>query len=173
MLQNCSFANAQNSSENVANMPSAPVAEPQPQPTQQAAQQDDEIAISAGTPVPQQATAGENGLYKIGGPVSAPVLIASTEPEFPEEARQAKIGSNVLVNMWVGTDGLPSHVHAVRVVYVDHDGHASSGPNSAGSGLGFEEKAVEAVTKYKFKPATENGKPVLVELNVEVNFQTF
>ena len=75
--------------------------------------------------------------------------------------------------MWVGTDGLPSHVHAVRVVYVDHDGHASSGPNSAGSGLGFEEKAVEAVTKYKFKPATENGKPVLVELNVEVNFQTF
>ena len=34
-------------------------------------------------------------------------------------------------------------------------------------------KAVEAVKQYKFKPAMENGKPVLVELNVEVNFQIF
>jgi hypothetical protein len=36
-----------------------------------------------------------------------------------------------------------------------------------------ERKVVEAVKQHKFKPAMENGKPVLVELNVEVNFQTF
>ena len=77
------------------------------------------------------------------------------------------------MNCWVGTDGLPSHVHAIRAMYVDKDGHASSGPLSVGNGLGLEEKAVEAVQKYKFKPAMENGEPVLVELNVEVNFQIF
>jgi protein TonB len=37
----------------------------------------------------------------------------------------------------------------------------------------MEDKAIEAVQQYKFKPAMENGKPVLVELNIEVNFQIF
>ena len=40
-------------------------------------------------------------------------------------------------------------------------------------GMGLDEKAVEAVKQYKFKPAMEGGKPVTVELNIEVNFQIF
>jgi protein TonB len=39
--------------------------------------------------------------------------------------------------------------------------------------MGLDEKAIEAVQQYRFKPAMENGKPVLVELNIEVNFQIF
>jgi len=96
------------------------------------------------------------GPRRIGGGVSAPQLIYSVEPEFSEEARKAKVAGNVLVNLWVDTNGLPSHVHVIR-----------------GVGMGLDEKAVEAVRQYKFKPAMENGKPVLVELNVEVNFQIF
>jgi protein TonB len=96
------------------------------------------------------------GPRRIGGGVSAPQLIYSVEPEFSEEARKAKVAGNVLVNLWVDTNGLPSHVHVIR-----------------GVGMGLDEKAVEAVKQYKFKPAMENGKPVLVELNVEVNFQIF
>jgi protein TonB len=96
------------------------------------------------------------GPRRIGGGVSAPVLIYSVEPEFSEEARKAKVAGNVLVNLWVGTDGLPSHVHVIR-----------------GVGMGLDEKAKEAVMQYRFKPAMENGRPVLVELNVEVNFQIF
>jgi protein TonB len=96
------------------------------------------------------------GPKRIGGGVSAPQLIYSVEPEFSEEARKAKVAGNVLVNLWVDTNGLPSHVHVIR-----------------GVGMGLDEKAVEAVKQYKFKPAMENGKPVLVELNVEVNFQIF
>jgi periplasmic protein TonB len=96
------------------------------------------------------------GPRRIGGGVSAPVLIYSVEPEFSEEARKAKVAGNVLVNLWVDTQGNPSHVHVVR-----------------GVGMGLDEKAKEAVMQYKFKPAMENGKPVLVELNVEVNFQIF
>jgi protein TonB len=96
------------------------------------------------------------GPRRIGGGVSAPVLIFSVEPEFSEEARKAKVAGNVLVNLWVDTNGNPSHVHVIR-----------------GVGMGLDEKAKEAVMQYKFKPAMENGKPVLVELNVEVNFQIF
>jgi protein TonB len=96
------------------------------------------------------------GPRRIGGGVSQPVLIYSVEPEFSEEARKAKVAGNVLVNLWVDTNGNPSHVHVIR-----------------GVGMGLDEKAVEAVRQYRFKPAMENGKPVLVELNVEVNFQIF
>jgi protein TonB len=39
--------------------------------------------------------------------------------------------------------------------------------------MGLDGKAVEAVKQYRFKPALEAGKPVAVELNVEVNFQIF
>ena len=96
------------------------------------------------------------GPRRIGGGVSAPVLIYQVEPEFSEEARKAKVAGNVLVNLWVDTNGLPQHVHVIR-----------------GVGMGLDEKAVEAVKQYKFRPAMESGKPVLVELNVEVNFQIF
>jgi len=41
-------------------------------------------------------------------------------------------------------------------------------------GMGLDEKAIEAVMKYKFKPARENGKPVAVwPVNIEVNFRLY
>jgi periplasmic protein TonB len=105
--------------------------------------------------------AGSGGNYgggpkRIGGGISAPVLIFSVEPEFSEEARKAKTAGNVLVNLWVDEKGNPTHVRVLR-----------------GVGMGLDEKAVAAVQQYKFKPALEGGKPVLVELNVEVTFQIF
>jgi hypothetical protein len=174
MLKKYSFVEGLDSSENVASAPPIAVAD-KPFAATPAVQQDNESIASSGTTTPsnQGAEVGTNGVHKIGGAVSAPVLIYSVEPEFTQQAREAKVGGSVLVNCWVGTDGLPSHVHAIRAMYVDKDGHASSGPLSAGNGLGLDEKAVEAVQKYKFKPAMENGEPVLVELNVEVNFQIF
>jgi protein TonB len=39
--------------------------------------------------------------------------------------------------------------------------------------MGLDEKAMEAARQYRFKAATENGKPVAVYLNVEVNFEIF
>ena len=96
------------------------------------------------------------GPRRIGGGVSAPVLLFSVEPTFSEEARKAKLAGNVLVNMWVDAQGRPSHVRVLR-----------------GVGMGLDEKAVEAVKQYRFKPAMENGIPVTVEMNVEVGFQIF
>jgi protein TonB len=96
------------------------------------------------------------GLERIGGGVSAPVVLYQPEPEFSEEARKAKVAGNVLVGIIVDEQGRPQHVRVIR-----------------GIGLGLDEKAVEAVRNYKFKPAMKAGKPVAVELNVEVNFQIF
>jgi protein TonB len=96
------------------------------------------------------------GVYHIGGGVRAPVVITQVEPEFSEEARKQKFSGNVLVDLIVDEQGNPTHVRVAR-----------------GVGLGLDEKAVEAVRQYRFKPATRDGKPVKVELSIEVNFQIF
>ena len=97
-----------------------------------------------------------NGAMRIGGGVSAPLPISMPDPEFSEEARKAKVAGNVLVYLWVDQNGNPTHVRVIR-----------------GIGMGLDEKAMEAVRQYKFKPARKDGKPVTVEMNVEVNFQIF
>jgi protein TonB len=96
------------------------------------------------------------GVRQIGGGVSAPSLIYSVDPEFSEEARKAKFMGVVTVNLIVDQQGRPQNV---RVTH--------------GAGMGLDEKAIEAVKQYKFKPAMEAGKPVAVMMNVEVNFQIF
>jgi TonB family protein len=96
------------------------------------------------------------GVKSIGGDVSAPMVLYQVDPEFSEEARAAKMMGTVTVGLIVDEDGRPEDVHVVR-----------------GVGYGLDQKAVEAVSQYKFKPAMENGQPVMVGLNIEVNFQIF
>jgi TonB family protein len=92
----------------------------------------------------------------IGGPVTPPRVVESAMPDYTDEARTEKIKGSVLLRLWVDPDGSPSHVHVVR-----------------GLGAGLDEKAVAAVERYKFQPAMEDGKPVTVAINIEVNFQMF
>jgi periplasmic protein TonB len=94
------------------------------------------------------------GVRHPGGGISAPQVLFQPEPEFSEEARRAKVSGNVEVYLWVDEHGNPSHVRVVR-----------------GIGMGLDEKAVEAVRQYRFKPAMENGRPVTVEMYVDVVFQ--
>jgi TonB family protein len=101
-------------------------------------------------------TRDDRALRRIGGDVSAPVLIHSVEPQFSQEARAAKISGNVLVNLVVDQNGIPTNVRILR-----------------GIGYGLDEKSVEAVRKYRFKPSMEHGQPVPVEINLVVNFQIF
>jgi protein TonB len=96
------------------------------------------------------------GVHRIGGGVSAPQVLYEPEPQFSEEARKAKAAGIVTVYLQVDTTGTPRNVRVVR-----------------GIGMGLDEKALDAVRHYKFKPAMENGHPVVVEMNVEVNFQIF
>jgi protein TonB len=85
-----------------------------------------------------------------------PEVLYSVEPEFSEEARKAKASGDVLVYLWVDEHGMPTHARVMR-----------------GMGMGLDERALDAVKQYRFKPAMENGKPVMVEMYVHVNFQIF
>ena len=96
------------------------------------------------------------GIYQVGGAVRAPIAIYTPDPEFSEEARKAKFSGNVVVSLIVGADGKPRNVRVLR-----------------GVGMGLDEKAVEAVQQYKFKPALKDGKPVAVYVNIDVTFQIF
>jgi TonB family protein len=97
------------------------------------------------------------GLYRIGGGVSAPVPLNTVEAEFSDEARRAKYQGVVLVGLIVDAQGNPQNVHIVRAL-----------------GMGLDEKAIEAVKKYKFRPAMKDGKAVPVGgVTVEVNFRLY
>ncbi|MGD0730541.1 MAG: energy transducer TonB [Terracidiphilus sp.] len=97
------------------------------------------------------------GLYKIGGGVSAPVPLFQPEAEFSDEARRAKYQGICLVGLIVDAQGNPQNIHVLRSL-----------------GMGLDEKAMEAVRKYKFKPAMKDGKtPVPVEVAIEVNFHLY
>jgi len=94
------------------------------------------------------------GVYKIGGGVSAPVLLFKVEPEYSEEARKAKFQGTVVLYVVVDEKGMPRNLKVIRPL-----------------GLGLDEKAIEAVQKWRFKPGMMNGKPVAVAAQIEVNFR--
>lgn len=88
------------------------------------------------------------------GRVSAPTVLYKVEPEFSEEARKAKYQGTVVLTIEVGEDGKPRGLRVVR-----------------GLGLGLDEKAIEAVSRWKFRPALKNGRAVPASARVEVNFR--
>jgi TonB family protein len=92
-------------------------------------------------------------VFRPGGAVSAPVVIYKVEPEFSEEARKAKYSGTVFVEIVVDTEGQVRNPHVVKSL-----------------GLGLDEKAVEAVSKWKFKPGMKGGAPVNVRALVQVDF---
>jgi len=85
-----------------------------------------------------------------------PVLLSAVEPEYPSKARESKSSGTVIVSFTVDEKGNPQNV----AVFTS-------------AGHGFDEKALEAVSRYRFQPATRNGFPTVAELRVAVNFQSF
>jgi TonB family protein len=98
------------------------------------------------------------GVFQVGNGVTAPVATYQPEAEFSEEARRAKYEGTVLIGLIVDAQGRPQNVHVVRSL-----------------GMGLDEKALEAVRQYRFKPAYNKAlhKPVPVMVDVEVNFRLF
>jgi TonB family protein len=93
-------------------------------------------------------------VYRIGGGVSDPVPIFKPEPEYSEEARKAKFQGSVLLSIVIDENGKTRDVRVLRPL-----------------GLGLDEKAIEAVLKWRFRPSQKDGRPVAVTANVEVNFR--
>jgi len=93
------------------------------------------------------------GLMSVGGGVAAPEVIHSVEPEFTQDARQANFQGSVSIKLIVDSQGNPQDIRVTRHL-----------------GMGLDEKAMEAVRLYKFKPAMYQGHPVSVQIVIDVDF---
>jgi TonB family protein len=85
-----------------------------------------------------------------------PIHVASADFGDPDSTGKGKYPAVALVGVLVTTDGLPTEVRIVR-----------------GLGFGTDEKAVAAVKRYRFLPATDKGKVIAARRNVEVKFSLF
>jgi protein TonB len=86
--------------------------------------------------------------------VTPPQLVYKVEPEFSEEARKAKYQGVVVLTIQVDPSGNVRNIHVRQSL-----------------GLGLDEKAIEAVSHWRFRPAILDGKSVTTEAVVQVNFQ--
>jgi TonB family protein len=95
-------------------------------------------------------------IYDPGAGVSAPRAIYKPEPDYSDEAR--KVGFQGVVILWavIGPDGRPANLGVARSL-----------------GMGLDEKAVEAVQRWRFEPARKDGRPVPARIYVEVDFHLF
>ncbi|HVP43299.1 MAG TPA: energy transducer TonB [Terriglobales bacterium] len=96
------------------------------------------------------------GVFRVGGGVSAPRPLSTPDPEYSEEARKAKYQGVVVLWLIVDQNGNPRDIRVSRSL-----------------GLGLDEKAVEAVRRWRFEPAMKDGRPVPVQINVEVSFRLY
>jgi TonB family protein len=109
-----------------------------------------------------------SGKYHIGCGVTTPVVTHKVEPDYPEEARARKLSpGGVVISLTVDTDGNPVDIRVKNSKVEKVDKAARSAQQL------LEDNMVEAVRQYKFRPATFEGKPVPVDLNVEIFIDTF
>jgi hypothetical protein len=108
-----------------------------------------------------------DGIYHIGNGVSAPKLVYSVAPSFSKQARKKKIAGSCKVSLIVDEAGHPKKIHIVQSVAEN----VSAKQRAAAVDLDLE--VIKALSQDRFEPATLEGKPVPVELTVEVNFQVF
>ena len=94
------------------------------------------------------------GVFQVGGGVSSPVVLVKVDPEYSEEARKAKYSGTVSLLVIVDTEGRARDVRVTKSL-----------------GMGLDEKAIEAVQKWKFRPGMRNGIAVNVRALIEVNFR--
>jgi TonB family protein len=94
-------------------------------------------------------------VYRVGGAVSAPKIVSKVEPEYTEEALAARRQGYVLIELVIASDGASRDIHEIG--------------QRLGSGL--DERAIEAVKQWRFKPGEKSGQPVSVSVQISVSFR--
>src|SRR4029453_4383568 len=86
---------------------------------------------------------------------TAPVAIRTVHPQYPREAREARIQGNVMLDAVVLKDGTVGDVTVTKSLDKEH---------------GLDDQALKALKQWQFKPGTKDGKPVDVRVSVEMSF---
>jgi len=85
--------------------------------------------------------------------ITAPKPLYHPDPEYTDKARKKKIHGTVQLSIIVTREG------TVRDAKV-----------TTSLDEGLDQQAIDTVNKWKFQPATKDGKPVPVRLAVEMSF---
>ena len=104
--------------------------------------------------VTRPALAPNEAILRVGAGVSAPSVTYRQDPEYTEEARKAKVAGAVMLGVVVDTEGNARNIQVVR----------SLDP-------GLDQKAIDAVSHWKFRPGQKDGQPVNVRATIEINFR--
>jgi periplasmic protein TonB len=105
-------------------------------------------------PSDSDAGQGQETVYKAGTKgVAAPSVVYQVDPEYSAEALRAGVNAMVALRIVVNSAGKPTGIRVIK-----------------DAGYGLEEKAVEAIRQWKFKPGTKDGKPVAVEIAIQIEF---
>ncbi len=94
-----------------------------------------------------------NAILKVGGDVSAPRVIYGPEPEYTDEPQKAHFTGTCVLSVVVDPNGLPRDIAVKKSL-----------------GVELDERAIAAVRRWRFSPATKDGAPVAVIVSVEVLF---
>lgn len=89
-------------------------------------------------------------------PYTAPIPIHTVDASFADPFVAHPWVQVAVVDVLVDLQGLPKQVRVVR-----------------GLGFGHDEKATAAVSRYRFLPATNHGKPIEARRSIEVPFAEF
>jgi TonB family protein len=93
-------------------------------------------------------------IYRAGNGVAPPIIAHKVDPDYSEVARKLGAYGIVMLAIVIEPDGVAQNIKVVKSL-----------------GYGLDEKAMEAVRKWRFQPAKKDGVAVAVEATVEVNFR--
>ena len=94
-------------------------------------------------------------VYKVGNGVSVPIVIKEVKPEYTPEAKAQRIEGTVALDVVINAEGAVSDVRVAR---------------SLDSVFGLDQQAVKAAKQWTFKPGMKDGKPVAVQVVVQLTF---
>ena len=112
------------------------------------------VALTIGAVYMTNYTAFAQQADKVGPNVTAPKLIYKVEPSYEPSAKEDKIEGPVLLSIVVTKDGLADQIVVKK----------SLDPR-------LDEKAIEAVKQWRFKPGQKNGEDTNVQATIEVKFR--
>jgi TonB family protein len=99
--------------------------------------------------------AQDRHIHRVSEPgVKAPKVVYKVDPNYTPEARDAKIEGTVVVDVEVHPDGKAHNLKVERTL-----------------DPGLDQRALDAISAWRFQPATKNGKPIAVKATIEINFK--
>ncbi|HEX6467224.1 MAG TPA: M56 family metallopeptidase, partial [Terriglobales bacterium] len=95
-------------------------------------------------------------IYKVGPGIVPPKVISKVNPTYPEAAKKAKQKGNVQLALIIGADGSVENVRVEKSVSPDLD-----------------KSAIDAVRQWTWEPALKDGRPVKVEVHIDITFTLY